>query len=93
MVVREEDLAELDQADVRPQQLALRALAAVEEQPVAAAPDEQRRRRALRGRHGAGSAEEDEVEIHTGSLGGGRAGPRRRRWLRNAKARELESGT
>ena len=42
MEVREEDLLELDQAD-RAHELALRALAAVEEQPVAAAPDERGR--------------------------------------------------
>ena len=40
--VREEDLAQVDEADRRAQQLALRPLAAVEEQPVAAAADEQR---------------------------------------------------
>ena len=64
--VREEDLAQVDEADVRAQQLSLRPLAAVEEQPVAAAADEQRRRRAARGRRAARRAEEDEVEIHCG---------------------------
>ena len=38
--VRQEHLVELDQADVRAQELPLRALAAVEEQLLAAAPDE-----------------------------------------------------
>ena len=38
VVVREEDLLELDEADVAAQELALRALAAVEQQPLAAAP-------------------------------------------------------
>ena len=62
--VREEDLAQLDQADRRAQQLPLRALAAVEQEPLAAAAHEERRRRPLRGRHRAGGAEEDDVEVH-----------------------------
>ena len=64
--VREEDLAQVDEADGRAQQLPLRPLAAVEEQPVAAAAHEQRRRRAARGGRAAGSAEENDVEIHCG---------------------------
>ena len=64
VVMREEDLAQLDQADVRAQQLPLRALGAIEEQALAAATEEHRRGRALRGRHGAGRAEEDEIEVH-----------------------------
>ena len=66
--VREEDLLEVDEADVRAQQLPLRPLAAVEEEPLAAAADERRRGRAARGRHRAGRAEEDHVEIHDVSL-------------------------
>ena len=64
VVVREEDLAQLDEPDVGAQQLALGALGAVEEQPLAAAAHQQRRRRTLRGRHRARGAEEDDVEIH-----------------------------
>ena len=41
--VREEDLLQVGQADRRALQLPLRPLAAVEEEPLAAAPDEQRR--------------------------------------------------
>ena len=67
--VREEDLVELDQADVRAQELPLRALAAVEEQLLAAAPDERGGRSAASGRHRAGRAEEDDVEVHAASLG------------------------
>ena len=64
MKVREEHLAQIDEADARAQQLALRALAAVEKQALAAAADQQRGRRALRGRRRTGRAEEDEVEVH-----------------------------
>ena len=42
MEVGEEDLPQLDQADRGAQQLPLRALAAVEQQPLAATPQEQR---------------------------------------------------
>ena len=69
MEVREEDLVQVDEADVRAQQLALRALAAVEEQPLAAAADERGGGSAARGRHRAGRAEEDDVEVHAASLG------------------------
>jgi len=64
VVVREEDLPQLDQADVRAQKLPLRALGAVEEQPLAAAAQEHRRRSALGSRHRARGAEEDEIEVH-----------------------------
>ena len=69
MEVREEDLLQVGQADRRPLQLPLRPLAAVEEEPLAAAPHEQGRRAALRGRHRSGGAEEDDVEIHRAILG------------------------
>ena len=62
--MREEDLLEVGQPDVRALQLPLRPLGAVEEQPLAAAAHEQRGRRALRGRHRGGGAEKDEVEVH-----------------------------
>ena len=67
VVVGQEDLAQLDQPDVRAQELPLRALGAVEEQPLAAAAQQQRGRRSLGGRHRAGRSEEDEVEIHAAS--------------------------
>ena len=67
--VRQEDLVELDQADVRAQELSLRAFAAVEEQLLPTAPDERGGRSAASGRHRAGRAEEDDVEIHAASLG------------------------
>ena len=66
--VREEDLVEVDEPDRRAQQLALRPLAAVEEQPLAAAADEQRARRALRGRRARRGAEEDDVEVHRAAI-------------------------
>ena len=71
MEVREEDLLEIRQADGRALQLSLRSLAAVEQKPLAAAADENRRRCALRGRRCRGRAEEDDVEIHPAILGGG----------------------
>ena len=43
MKVREQDLLEVDEPDRGRQQLALRALTAVDEQPFAAPPDEERR--------------------------------------------------
>ena len=81
VVVREEDLAQLEQPDVRAHELALGPLGAVDQQPVAAAAQEERRRRAAPGRHRAGGAEEDDVEIHvvilpveaSGAQGGVRA--------------------
>ena len=53
MEVRHEDLSELRQADRRAQQLPLSPFAAVEEQPLAAPPQEECRRRPLRSRDGA----------------------------------------
>jgi hypothetical protein len=67
--VRHEDLAELDEADGGPQQLALGALGGVEQQAVTASPDEQGRRRPLGGRHRSRGTQEDEVEIHQPILG------------------------
>ena len=68
VVVREEDLVELDEADVAAQQLALRALPAVDQEPLAAPPDERRAERALCGRHGSRRPEEHDVQIHGGRL-------------------------
>src|SRR6476646_5827608 len=61
--VRDEHLRQLRQADRGAQHLALRPLAAVEEQALAAA-DEQRRRSPLSRRDRARRPEEDEVEVH-----------------------------
>ena len=74
VVVGQEDLAQLDQPDVDAQELPLRALRAVEEEPLAAAAQEQRRRCALRGRHRAGGAEEDEIEVQRGVVNRSLAG-------------------
>jgi hypothetical protein len=71
VVVRQEDVRELGKPDRRAEQLALRPLAAVEQQPLTLAADQQRSRRALRGRHRAGRAEEDDVEIHASILRAG----------------------
>ena len=67
--VGQEDLVQVDEPDVGAQQLALRPLAAVEQQAVAAAPHERRRGRAARRRHRAGRAEKDDVEVHARSVG------------------------
>ena len=61
--VREEDRGDLRQPHGA-QELALRPLAAVEEQLVAAAPHEERREAAPGGRHGARGAGEEEREVH-----------------------------
>ena len=61
--------SEVDKAEIRPQELPLRALAAVDQQPLAAPAHERRRRPAPSGRHRAGGAEEDDIEIHAASLG------------------------
>ena len=62
--VGEEDVLEVAEPGVGAQQLSLRPLAAVDEEPVAAAAD-QRRGRAARGRRRrARGAQEDEVEVH-----------------------------
>lgn len=62
--VREEDVGELWQADLRAQELPLCALGTVDEQPLAPAPHEQRRRGTLRRRGRGGRSQQDEVEIH-----------------------------
>ena len=67
--VGQEDLAQLDEADVGAQELPLRALGAVEQEPLAAAPDERRGGRAPGGGHRAGRPDEDDVEVHAASLG------------------------
>ncbi len=64
--VREEDLLQVGQTDDRALELALRPLGAIEEQPLAAAPQQERGGRPLGRRHRGRGAEEKEVEIHAG---------------------------
>src|SRR3954468_8142053 len=63
MQMRDEDVRELGQPD-RADELALRALAAVEEDPVAAAAHEQRGEPAARRRGGAGGSGEEDGQVH-----------------------------
>ena len=71
VVVREEDLGELHQPDRGAQELALRALPAVEEDALAAAPEQDARQAAFCGRNRAGRPEKDEIEVHGPSVSGG----------------------
>ena len=71
VVMREEDLLEIGEPDGRALELSLRALSAVEEQPLAAAAHEHGCRAALRGRRRRRGAEEDDVEVHPPILRGG----------------------
>ena len=64
MEVRDEDVLEIDEADRRAQQLALRPFAAVEEHAIAAPPHEQGRGSAPRSRCAGGRSEEGDVEVH-----------------------------
>ena len=66
VVVREEDLLELHEADIAAQKLPLRPFGAVEEKAIAAPPDERRGEGALRGRHRARRPEENDVQLHGG---------------------------
>ena len=61
--VGDEELLQVDQTD-RAEELALGALAAVEEQAVAAAPQERGGQPAAGGRSRARGAEEEHVEVH-----------------------------
>jgi putative nucleotidyltransferase with HDIG domain len=72
VVVRQENLGQLDEPDARAQELSLRALAAVEEDPVATAANERAREPAPGRGHGARRAEKDNVEVHGASVGGAR---------------------
>ena len=69
VVVRQEDLGQLDEPDGGAQQLTLCALAAVDEDPLSAAAKQRAREAALRSRHRARGSEENEIEIHRRSLG------------------------
>src|SRR3990172_4830618 len=62
--VREVDLLELHEPDIRAQELALRSLCAVEQKPVTTTSHERRRQGALGRGHGAGRPEENDVEVH-----------------------------
>ena len=73
MQVGDEDLVDLDQPG-RALHLPLGPLPAVEQQPVAAAPNEHARGGPPRRRHGAAGAEEDDVEVHGATV----AAPRTR---------------
>ena len=70
MVVGQEDLGQLDEADRRAQELALGALAAVEEQALAASTEQQAREPAFGRRNRARRAQEDEIQIHGPSVSG-----------------------
>ena len=64
--VRQEDMLEVDEPDIRAEELPLCPLAAVDKQAIPATPDERRRRPTGRSRRRGGRSEEDEVEIHGG---------------------------
>ena len=66
--VRQEDVLEVGETDVGAQELALRALAAVDQQLVAAAADERRRGRPLGGGSRSRRPEEHDVQIHRASV-------------------------
>ena len=73
VVVGQEDVLDVGQPDAA-QQLALGALAAVDQDALAAAAHEQAGGRALDGRHRPGGAEEEDGEVHAAYLRGlGRA--------------------
>ena len=67
MEMGDEDVVERDEPG-RALQLPLCSLAAVEQQPIAAEPDEHRSRIAAGARRRRPGAEEDDVEIHGGSV-------------------------
>jgi putative nucleotidyltransferase with HDIG domain len=71
VVVREEHLRQLDEADRGAQQLALRALAAVEEQALAAPAEQHAREAPLGRRNRARGAQKDQIEVHVPSVSGG----------------------
>ena len=66
MEVREEDLLEIDEPHVAAQELALRALRAVEQEPLPSPAYERGAQGALGSRHGTGRPEENDVEVHGG---------------------------
>ncbi len=68
VVMRDENVGELDQTDPGAQELTLRSLAAVEEQALASTSYQRRRGCAARRRNTPGRSEEDEVEVHERSV-------------------------
>src|SRR5262249_14493223 len=60
----QEDVLEVDEPDRGAEELALRALAAVEKEPVSSPPDEEGARAAPRRRRARGRAQEDDIEVH-----------------------------
>ena len=64
MVMRDEHLMELDQADARAKKLPLSAFAAVDQETIPSATNEKACRSTLRRRHRAGRPKEDDIEIH-----------------------------
>jgi hypothetical protein len=80
VVVRQEDLVQLDEPHRGAKELALGALTAIEEDPVAPAPDERSSEAAAGSRHRARCSEEDKVEVHGPSVGRRRARVPGRRW-------------
>ena len=64
VVVREQHLAQLDEADSGAQELPLGAFAAIEEESLAAPPQHQARRSPTRCRHRPRGAEKGDLEIH-----------------------------
>jgi putative nucleotidyltransferase with HDIG domain len=69
VIVGQEDFGKLDEPDRGAQKLALRPLAAVDENPLPAAAKQRAGEPALGGGHGARGSEKDEVEVHSRSLG------------------------
>ena len=80
MAVGDEDVVDVHQADAGAEKLALRALAAVDQYAVAAAPDEMSGSAALGARRRAGRAEEEHAQVHRAIVraGGRRSGDARR---------------
>ena len=68
VVMREEDVGKLDEADRRAQELTLRSLAAIEQDPVSAAADQCAREPTPSRGHRARGSEEDDVEVHGGQV-------------------------
>ena len=76
MAVRDQHVVDVHEADAGAQKLTLGALAAVDQDAVAAAPDEMSGRAAMGARRRAGGAEEEHTQIHRPIVraGGGRSG-------------------
>ena len=68
MEVGEKDLLQVGEPHCRALELPLGALGAVEQEPLAAAAEQEGRRCTLRRRHRGRRAEEEEVEVHAGPV-------------------------